>query len=502
MNSRSRLTGPLLAIASALVGYRALCKMLLFHNLEYPGSDLYGLLDQSRSWLYSGRVLQDNAYGNQAAIHNYYLLPLLSPLTVWLGAYGFFLVLALLELLAAARLASSRALDTPGRLAALAGLVSPLAFFALDDPQWGFHPEALYPSLAVLLTLALLEKRRGQSVFFAVLIILVKEDGAVVCGGVLAAHYVLQLWLARSAPGPERRRIVLRAAAALGAVAAALVLGFVFLWWVAHGAAAEQSTANDRIGRAWGILYRTLRPGAPAARRGALLELLEAYAAAALLLLLPLGARATRGLLLLLAAGPPLLMVLVVSGAHYKFSDPLLAQRVATLLALVVACVTIAGASADAGSRTPRLGWSAGWALGLVALSWALQLGLLGRLGYPLRERIDVPALWSGRGYVLSTVPVDEARLWRCVAARLPGGTAVSLVPELRPFFHRQSIVFPGIEGRTPPPARFRVFRREPAVPSRTAAACPGPRLRDLVADVDCGLEPLLAPCGWTAPAD
>ncbi len=202
----------LVALSTALVCYAALCKALLFRDLEYTGSDLYGILDQSRSWLFTGRLLQDNAYGDQTAIHNYYLLPALSPLTVGLGAYGLVVVLAALGLWAVVRVSTTRALDTPGRLAVLAGLLSPLAFFAFDDPLWGFHPELLYPPLAVLLALGLLEGRRIEVLVVAAVTMLVKEDGALVCGGVLAAYYARRLWLKRSAPAADRRRIARRAA--------------------------------------------------------------------------------------------------------------------------------------------------------------------------------------------------------------------------------------------------------------------------------------------------
>ena len=322
----------------------------------------------------------------------------------------------------------------------------------------------------MLLAVALIERRRLQAVFLAVVIVLVKEDGALVCGGVLAAHYTHQLWLAPRS-GADRRRIALRAATVLGVMAAVFVLGLALLWWAGHGAAVEQETAGSRLGRAWGILVRTMRPGAAEARRAALVELLVGYAAVSVLLLLPLGVRLSRGLLLLLVSGPAPVLVLLVSGAHYKFADPLWAQRVATLMAVALACVVLAGSAGEASPRAPRLGWSAGSALALGALSWALQLALLARVGYSLRDRLDAPALWSGRGYAVSALAAGESGLWRCVAGRLPGGTPVLPVAEIVPFFHRQSIVFQGLESRASRPARLRVYRLGPTMPSRPAAS-------------------------------
>ena len=493
-------TQALSAAGVALVAHQLFCKSLLFRNLEYTASDLYGLLDQSWSWLYTGRLLEDSAYGSQAAIHNYYLLPILSPLTLGLGAYGFFVVVALLQLVAAVGLAKSRAVETPGRIAALAGLVSPLAFYALDDPGWGFHPELLYPALAVLLALALLERRRRQALLVAAATVLVKEDGALVCGGVLAAHFARQLWLAR-ATGVERGRIVRRAAIVLGATAVVFVVGMVGLWWLGDAAATAQPTASERVGRSWRVLARTLGPGAPASQRAALLDLVFTYAATSALLLLPLGARLRRGLALLAVSAPPVVGVLIVSGAHYKFIDPLLAQRVATLLALAVACVVLAGAAEPSQARSRRLGWSVVSVLLLAAASWALQLGLLARFGYALGKRANPPLLWSGRGSTLASLPREEVRFWHCLAGGLPGGTPVAPVPEVRPFFHRQSIVFWGLEERAARRPRVRVYRAEKPVARRAAGgSCLGPPVRDLVLEMDCELLPLVKSCGSPTP--
>jgi hypothetical protein len=205
---------------------------------------------------------------------------------------------------------------------------------------------------------------------------------------------------------------------------------------------------------------------------------------------------------LLLVSAPPVVVVLVVSGAHYKFIDPLLAQRMATLLAVAVACVAIGGAAGAPQALARRFGWSAASSLLLAALSWALQLGLLARFGYSLQERADLRALWSGREYAVSSFTGEEVLFWRCVAGSLAGGTPVAPAAELLPFFHRQSIVFRRVEGRAPGRARLRVFLAgTQRASSPTGASCPGPRVRDLVLEADCDLLPLLAPCGWSPAA-
>ena len=484
----------LAAAAVALVGYAALCKALLFRDLEYTGSDLYSCLEMSRSWFFAGRLLHDNAYGNVGAIHNFYLLLAFSPLTLRLGAYGLFAGLVALEALAVARVSLSGALELPGRAAVLAGLVSPLAFYVFDDRVWGFHPELCYPPLAVLFALALVEGRRGPAILAAAAIVLVKEDGALVCAGVLAAYFARGLWAARGGPPAERRAVALRAAASLAAAGLAFAAGLALLWWAGLASPAEQTTASERLGRAVGILVRTLGPAAPASRRAALRELLAGYAVLCVLLLLPLAARIGSGLALLLVSAGPLVTTLVVSDAQYKFATLLWAPRAATLMALAVACVAVTGA----GPPARRAGWSIAWVTAFALLSWALQLLVLARLDYPLGERIDARALWTGRGYAVSGLPAGELRFWRCLGERLPAGLAVSPVAELYPFFHRQTIVFQGLEQHALQPARLRVTRGSTQVAaSADGALCAGPVVGALRLEAACDLLPDLEACGW-----
>jgi hypothetical protein len=200
------------AVSAALVLW-ATCKVLLFRAFEYAGSDLYSFLEMSRSWLQGRPLLYENAYGYHAAIHSSYLLLAFSPLTVPWGACGPFAGLVLLELLAIARIAGSRGLDTAAKLAVLAGLLSPLAYLVIDDPGWGFHPELCYPPLTVLFALDLAENRPLRAALVALATLLVKEDGAVPVGAVLLAHFAAPSCRSRRAratsdggcSGPPRR---------------------------------------------------------------------------------------------------------------------------------------------------------------------------------------------------------------------------------------------------------------------------------------------------------
>src|SRR5205085_10507679 len=78
----------------AVIGWFVTAKLALFANLEYLG-DVFSALQSSTSFAKGRPLLYENGYGAQAALHNYYVLPLFYPLTSWLAARGLFVGLAL-----------------------------------------------------------------------------------------------------------------------------------------------------------------------------------------------------------------------------------------------------------------------------------------------------------------------------------------------------------------------------------------------------------------------
>jgi hypothetical protein len=487
----------LVVLGLLAVGYGALCKVLLFRDFEYLGSDLYSFLDMSWSWLFTGRLLHENAYGNHAAIHNFYLLLAFSPLTVAFGAYGLFLGLGVLSALSTVRVATSRSLDPRARIAVLAGSLSPLAFYVLDDPDWGFHPELCYPPLAVLLALELRERRFRRALLWAVATVLVKEDGAVVCGSVLAAYFAERLWQLRKGPSDERRRTTFAAAATLAAVCLVFVAGLAVLWAVGRHAVGQE-TASGRLTRSLKIVARTVSGHAIPDRAEALTEGIVAYVVLASLVLLPLGRRWVTGLALGSVGAPPVLATLVASGALYKFAWMFWAPRLALVLALACACLVLA-ASAPGG---PRLEGRTGVRLGaLVAASWGLQLLVLHHFGYPAAERVNALALARGDGYAISTFPAAEIAFARCIAGRLPRGMTVSVTSETHPLFHRQSIVFVSLEAHASRPPRVWLLPSS-TLPTSDTRFCRGPQVGELVLVSECVLLPAIASCGIRTQLD
>jgi hypothetical protein len=493
VGAASRWRDPLTLAAVALVLYAGLCKALLFRNLEYLHTDLLSFVEMSRSWYFWGSLLYDNAYGHQAAIHNFYLLLAFSPLTIPLGAYGLILGLVLLELAAVLRTAGAASLGLAGRLVVLQGLLGPIAFAVFDNPSFGFHPELCYPPLAVLLALELREGKPWRATLLAVLVVLVKEDGAVLCFSVLAAHFAGRLWATRHAPAEERLAVVRAAALSLLASAVAFVAGLALLWAVGRTLPGASLTAEARIVGSLRLLAHAI------AGRGHLAERLLfgvlGYAVAAAATLLPLARRALHGLGMLLVSSPPLLVVLALSSAVYRFNFMLWPLRLSPFLALTLACLVLAAPArrtAPAGRALRSLAWTAA----LVAVSWGLQLGLLARTeGYSPLPRLRLLALMDGAGYRAATLDPDEVRFLRCLGGRLPPALAVMAPADVRPVFHRQAIVFDHLEAHAWEAPRLRIVPR-----SRLPAAPPAGWCRDAgvgrdAVDAQCDLMRVVESC-------
>jgi len=479
-------------VVAALVVWAGIAKVFLFRNLEYHKKDLFSFLEMSWSWLYGGRMLHDNVYGAHTAIHNFYVLPLLSPLTVPLGAYGLILALTALYLAGALRVARTSALDRPGRIAVLTGLIGPVALFVFDNPAWGFHPELFYPPLVALLVLDLLEGRTRRALLPAVGMLIVKEDGAVLLATVLLVHFAWRLWRLRGGPREERRKVLAVALLTLFAVTVLFAAGMALLALQSEETGPGQQNAELRLLRSLKIVERTLAGKVSPFHRERLAGGLVGYVLVGGALLIALGRRFPGGAGLFLLSAPILIVVLTVSSAHYRFQMMLWPPRLAPLLGLLVACLAH-GASPPA--RSPSR-WSTWAAAGSALVSCAVQLLLLSRVGYWPAERLDPRVLRSGRGQLISLIPEAQVRLLRCVAHRLPRGLPVSVAKVRHPFFHRQSIVFEEFEQNAWHPARLRVAPIAVVEASKRDGWCVGPQGGGLAVEAECALVPLLEGCG------
>jgi hypothetical protein len=479
----------LAAAAAGLAFYAGLCKALLFRDLEYYHSDLFSSLEMTWSWLRAGRFLHDNAYGDHAAIHGFYLLPALAPLTVPLGGYGLVLALTGLNAVAAWRAARATELAAPGRLALLAGLLGPIAFFVFDNPVWGFHPELLYPPLAVLLALDLAGSRWRRALLPALAMLLVKEDGPVVCAAVGLAVLPARYPELRGAPPRARRRALVAGACVMLALAVAFGAGMALLARRGEPLRAEQDTVQTRVGRSLRITGATLAGEASPFHRERLGNGLLAYLTVGALVLLPSGRRLPRAALAAALALPAVVAVLVVSSALYRFQLMTWPPRLATLLAALLACV-VSGALGEARRPGRR---ALATAAALCVLAWALQAAWLTNAGYRLAPRLALPSLAAGRGTRAQSIAPAELAFARCVAGRLPGGLPVTTPLHVRPVFHRQSIVIPELAAHAWHAPRLQLVEGASEPP---AGWCSGPRRGGLAIAAECDLVAAVAPCG------
>ena len=159
-------------------------KSVLFEKLAYS-HDLFFFLQTASSIFKDRAILHHNRFDNYAGIHSNYLTLAFYPLTAQFGAYGIFIIHTLLiglAIFAIAHLANTSPPQKQWRYCALIFtlILGPIGFWVYDHPVYGFNPDLLYLPLSILLAIALL-KQSKLSYFWACLMVLLKEDGAVLC---------------------------------------------------------------------------------------------------------------------------------------------------------------------------------------------------------------------------------------------------------------------------------------------------------------------------------
>lgn len=195
------------AMAAGLLFF--LFKVVRFNTLGYTFNDMYAFIQMSCSYMDGRPFMYDNIWGFHHRIHNYYTVLFWGPLCYFLGAYGLFLAQA--GLLTASywltyvRLRNRQvpAWARHGMLWVL--LLGPVSFWLNDHPNIGWHTELTYLPAALFFGLALTSRsghRTGWVFLSGLLIVLVKEDGAV-----LAALIQLS-WLGLSFLKKSNRSII------------------------------------------------------------------------------------------------------------------------------------------------------------------------------------------------------------------------------------------------------------------------------------------------------
>ncbi len=153
-----------------------LLKLLKF-NLGFYYSDLYSHIQLSNFWLRVEDLLNENRYGDNKGLHNYYLNPVLGIFTYWSGAYGLFfahLGLIFLGTWQWLRYHNKTKLDT---LLLFALFLGPMAYWFWDNRPYGWHAELLYFPLVFLCAQNLKRANLKIAIVWAICISLVREDG-------------------------------------------------------------------------------------------------------------------------------------------------------------------------------------------------------------------------------------------------------------------------------------------------------------------------------------
>lgn len=196
-----------LGLAVFVIIWVFLLKLKTFYALGYT-SDLFVHVQLARSWLEGRGLLHDNCFGNQLAIHTYFLLLPLGIIAKPFGAPGLLFVLA--ASVGAVYFWGTRVLrllGVEGRVALIAAgalLISPFSVAFYQEPSFGFHVEIVVPALCLVLFYFLLQQRLIASILTALAVISAKED-APIAAAMVAIVAGVETWIASLEKRPRCR---------------------------------------------------------------------------------------------------------------------------------------------------------------------------------------------------------------------------------------------------------------------------------------------------------
>ncbi|GAB4023203.1 hypothetical protein [Spirosoma koreense] len=217
-------------------------KVIRFQELYYTFNDMYIFLQASYSWIDGRPLLYENIWGYDDRIHNNYAMLLWGPLIYISGAYGAFIIQTLLTLLSYVlllRYITRQMAIWAVWLILVLLLIGPVWIWMNDHPGIGWHPELTYLPLSLLFLLTLFTYQTAWFWVTAVLIVLVKEDGALLAGAIHLAFLSLHYLLA------DRKRTIFgiltqaRFWMVLGGWAAVFIAGMAFLSFKNHAVEPE-----------------------------------------------------------------------------------------------------------------------------------------------------------------------------------------------------------------------------------------------------------------------
>jgi len=177
------------AVAGMLVWF-FIAKLTIFEKLGYR-SDLYTHLEICRGWLQGRPIMHENCYGYHSQYHNYFFNLVMGFAVKPWGVYGLFSIQFLLYIIALfytfpvlygnKNTLNHKLLTSVFYIIIFCG---PFAYWLYDNPYYGFHTEILYPSMGFVFAISLFKKQYWVSLLFALFMISVKEDGAVLVASI------------------------------------------------------------------------------------------------------------------------------------------------------------------------------------------------------------------------------------------------------------------------------------------------------------------------------
>ena len=426
-------------------------KIIRFQGLYYTFNDMYIFLQASYSWLDGRPLLYENIGGYDDRIHNNYGMLLWGPLIYRTGVYGAFAVQTGLSLLSYGLVLRYMSRQMAGWvlwlfLAVL--LTGPVWFWMNDHPAIGWHPELTYLPLSLLFVWALLTYHTGWFWVVAGLIVLVKEDGALLAGSIHLAYVSLQ-YLA----GHRQRTIfgILTKARfwlILAGWALVFIAGMAFLSYKNHAAEPE-----PRLQQALNAITTGLRD--PVFIRKNLALLFQT-----LLLLLPSVGVMLYGVyrvswrqvgsvvIVYSVAQLALLLSNWVQGATYYGTNPLFdlisltwPPRFVLVYAFSVTYTLVVWSVFAAGDQTVRA-WQPAL-IGLLLLAIQLPIVQYSRPDFQLVPIVRDLVNHRYDPFKESMLPVSDVAVVERLAQHIPPHSNVFVFDFLIPFFHKHYNIWP-----------------------------------------------------------
>lgn len=410
-----------------IVAYWLYLKIYLFKGLDYH-TDLFIHLQISYTF-WQGEPLFDNYLYNlgHPFIHNFFILPLLFLFTGPFGAYGLFLASALLHLLAIHELYRALSDRISFVVLSLTAMTGPISFWLWDNPLYGWHVETLFFPLTVLFGCSLLRQRK-TALLWALLLLLVRENGAVIA----CCVHLLFLWGSATALRTSLGGLV---RASLQVV---LLWGMLFMLGLAIPHLVD-APGDERLENALSqLLTLTESPKHLEAIADMLLN--NAILASPILVLLALSVRNGAYLLVALVALLPTLMINIISSLIYSIDfigsyGLTWAPRFAPIWGLLTLGLVIGFELdlAERASRTPKA-----LALTVIVLAFFSQAVALKIVRhYDFGPRFIIPFTSSLLKRELTLSPTAE-KTFRCLQDSLEPADLIAAPPTLFALFHRQ----------------------------------------------------------------